>query len=133
MPSLQVQVRVRRVGGARKRWYAARLRFAVLTDRVGLERFVDSVVLLEALHRDQAFERALERGRAREQAYCSHDGLRVRWCLARVASLDEIPDEDWNGVELMAIPVEPSVEDIHAIGFDHTFAPELSRPEQTRA
>jgi hypothetical protein len=116
-----------------KRWFAVRLRFAVMTDREGLTRFVDSVVMLQAPSREQAFEKALERGHQGEQAYQSVDGMRVRWGFAAIVAMDEIQENRWDGLELASIPIEAAERDREAFHFDHTFQPELSRPAESRA
>jgi len=132
MSSLQIHVRISKADALAPRWYSARLRFAILTDRAGLERFFDSVILLRAGSRPVAFERALALGRERQQSYRNQQGVAVRWRLASVVSLDEIPERDLNGAELMGIPVEPAGS--HApLGWDHEFRPELSQPTETRA
>lgn len=135
MSSLQVHVRLVKKGQPELRWHSARLRFAILTDRTGrpaLERFFDSVILLRAPSRREAFERALANGRQREQTYQNEEGVHVRWRLASVVSLDEIVEKDLNGTELLGMPIEADPAD-RTFAWDHDFRPELSVPAETRA
>ena len=130
--SLRVRLLIERLGAPALHWYSARLRLAILTDRRGLERFLDSVILLRAETRDQAFEQALAQGRQREQSYCNESGLHVRWRLASVVSLDELPEANLHGAEVLSMPTDPGQGDTAAFGWDHDFRPELSIPEETR-
>ena len=129
--SLRIRLRIERAGSPPRYWYSARLRFAILTDRQGLERYLDSVILLRAVSRENAFALALEQGRQREQSYRNNDGLGVRWRLASVVSLDEIAGENLNGTEILSMPVEP--EEPSQFDWDHEFQPERSVPAETRA
>jgi hypothetical protein len=131
MSSLQIRVRVVRDGIRTPKWYSVRLRFAILTDRDGLERFFDSVMLRSG-SRESAFQLALTRGRAREQSYRNEQGVSVRWRLASIVSLDEIQEADLHGAELLGMPIEADRAD-HAFAWDHDFHPELSVPAETRA
>lgn len=129
--SLRIRLRIERAGSPPLHWYSARLRFAILTDRQGLQRYLDSVILLRAVSREKAFARALEQGKQREQNYRNDDGLGVRWRLASIVSLDEIAEQSLNGTEILAMPVEP--EELSQFGRDHEFQPESSVPAETRA
>jgi hypothetical protein len=128
MSSLQVRIRLERPASALT-WFSARLRFAILTDQLGLERFFDSVILLRAPSREAAFARALAQGRGREQNYRNEQGVGVRWRLESIVSLDAIPDEDWNGLEILGMPVPAAT----SLPWDHEFHPERSTPVETRA
>lgn len=132
MPSLRIKVRLGRSAPVARRWFSARLRFAILTDRVGLERYFDSVVLLRAASREEALPRALNAGREREQDYRNEDGVRVRWRLASIVSLDDVAAtaHDLNGAEVLAMTSDPTPDD-RGLSFDHEFQPERSVPAET--
>lgn len=102
MSSPQIRVRLVKKNGPGLLWSSARLRFATLTDRSGLERLFDSVILVRAADRVIAFHHAIANGRTREQSYRNEAGVGVRWRLASVLSLDAIPEHDLNGTELLA-------------------------------
>ncbi len=121
-------MRIERSGAGALHWYSARLRFAILTDRRGLERYLDSVILLRAPSRQVAFEQALAQGRDREQAYQNEEGLRVRWRLASVLSLDQLADGNLHGAEVLSMPVAGDQE----LDWEHQFQPDRSIPEETR-
>lgn len=131
MSSLQIRLRIERPRNVVFHWYSARLRFAILTDREGLERYFDSVMLLRAESRDAAFARALELGREREQHYRNEEGVGVQWRLASIMSLDQIAAQNLNGAEVLGTTVEADAFDRDAFQWDHAFKPELSVPAET--
>ncbi len=131
--SIRIRLRIERSGAGALHWYSARLRFAILTDRHGLERYLDSVILLRAPSRQVAFEQALAQGREREQGYQNQDGFTVRWRLASVMSLDELADGNLHGTEILTMPIEAGAVETASFGWDHEFEPERSIPVETRA
>ena len=110
------------------RWYSSKVRLVVLMEKQGATRYSDSVFLFRAEDFDQAFQRALELGRAQEEEYVGGEGEKVRWRLKEVVSLDVLGDE-LDGAEVYSEPV--SLAPGEAYAFDVAFEPEKSQPTQT--
>lgn len=110
-------------------WFAASLVMAVLNERGGLWRRVTSVVLVQAADFDEAFEKACNRGYQQEQLYENADGERVRWAFERVATLDILPENLSDGIEVYSEPGE--VLNDSTVRFDVQFIPKLGEPGQT--
>jgi len=74
-------------------YYSARLLYVILVGDGRARRRVhcdETVVVFRARDPFDAFDRALEVGRARETEYRNHLGQRVRWALAEVSTIDRI-------------------------------------------
>ncbi|MFL6334497.1 MAG: DUF4288 domain-containing protein [Pyrinomonadaceae bacterium] len=72
-------------------FYSARLLFICLVDDGKPKKknlCDDSVVAFRARDFDDAFRRAVEIGKAREQEYLNGGGQKVRWALVEVLNLD---------------------------------------------
>jgi Domain of unknown function (DUF4288) len=110
-------------------WYSARIRLVCLIEGEGATIYQDSVVVMRAADFREAFQRALEVGRGREEEYLNADGELVRWRLKAVFSLDVIQADQLDGAEVYSEPVELEPGDRDP--FDITYAPESSEPTQT--
>jgi len=102
---------------------------AVLIEDEGLARRATSVVLLRAQGFDAAFEAALLRGERMEESYTNRDGQKVRWAFERVATLDMLPEELSDGVEIYA-ELGADINDT-TVPFDKVFEPAKSPPGQS--
>lgn len=113
----------------REQWFSSRLRLVCVIEGSGATRYQDSVHLFRAGDFEEAFQRALDLGRACEESYLNPDKKRVRWRLKEIVSLDIITADQLDGAEVYSepVPLEEGVE----IPFDATFTPETSRPTQT--
>ena len=83
-------------------WFAASIVMAILIEDEGLARRATSVVLLRSRDFHTAFEAALAHGEQMEESYKNRDGRKVRWAFERVATLDMLPEELSDGVEVYA-------------------------------
>jgi hypothetical protein len=111
-------------------WFSAKLRYAVLTEPVGLQMYMDSVRLFRATDYDLAFRRVLDDGLKDEKSYSNADGQRVLWKLASIISLDRIGEHLSDGQEVYSEPITVTSDDM--VPFEHEFHPEASEPTQTR-
>src|ERR1044072_2369126 len=74
-------------------YYSARLLFIILVDDGRPKKkndYDESVFVFRARDFDQAFERALEIGRAQEKSYRNGTGQNVRWALVEISTLDYV-------------------------------------------
>lgn len=110
-------------------WFSSKLRLVCLIEGKGATRYQDSVYLFRADEFEEAFQRALDLGRACEESYLNPDNKRVYWRLKEIISLDIITADQLDGAEVYSepVPLEEGVE----ISFDASFSPEASRPTQT--
>jgi hypothetical protein len=90
---------------------------------------MDNVYVFEAHEFDDAFQRALQIGRAAEEEFVNADKHRVRWRLKEVVSLDLIRSSSLDGAEVYSDPVE--LQPGTTYEFDTVFHPEQSSPTQT--
>lgn len=90
---------------------------------------MDTIVTFRARGFEHAFVRALELGRREESDYRNTEGERVVWRLKDILSLDMIPDETLDGVEVHCEISEVPETDV--VPFDSKFFPERSQPQQT--
>jgi len=88
----------------------------------------DSVHVFQAQDFDEAFARALEIGRRRQEEYRNANGQLVRWRLTEILSLDSVQDSI-DGAEVHSEFEE--YEPPRNIDFDATFHPEDAKPDQT--
>jgi hypothetical protein len=103
-----------------KRWYYARIRWAVLEEGEGLREWQEAAICFKAGNDVEAFERALQLGREDEQ---SHQEGRV-WVakrLAKIVELDVLSDR--RQFEFVSKPAD------RHIAFEHLFEPEKSEPQ----
>lgn len=110
-------------------WYSTKLRWVVLIQGEGANRYSDSVLVIDANDFDQAQQKALELGRRHEEEYTNADGQRVRWRLKEVISLDQLGETIHHGMEVYSEPVE--LDGGVSIEFDAELYPERSQPTQT--
>ncbi|WP_344510016.1 DUF4288 domain-containing protein [Dactylosporangium maewongense] len=106
-------------------WFSATARFALYTEDAGYYLPSVSVYTFKATDHAGALVRALELGRAAEQAYVNAHGVRVRVALVEVESVNMIGD-DLDGAEVFWWPGEE--QDASPYAWDHTFTPERSTP-----
>lgn len=110
-------------------WFSARVRLVCLIEGTGASDYMDSVITFRANRFDDAFHRALELGRREEKEYLNVERKRVVWRLKEITSLDRIPGESLDGVEVYCEISEVPESDV--VPFDSKFFPERSQPEQT--
>lgn len=106
-----------------RRWYQARLRWAVMADDEGLRHWKESIVMFRAGDDSRAFETALEIGR-RQQHWIEEGDCGVATLLAEVVTLDCL------GEHLPAV-VEITIGDLAAterLPATHRFWPEAAFP-----
>lgn len=110
-------------------WFSACLRRVCVIEGQGAVDAWDEVFLIRANDRDQAFARALEIGRSREETYVNGDGETVVWLFAEVLTLDHIQADQLDGAEVFS--VVSSVPAGSRNVSEHTFNPEESDPGLT--
>jgi hypothetical protein len=110
-------------------WFSACLRRVCVIEGAGAVDAWDEVFLLRAEDRDEAFTRALEIGRDREETYVNADGESVLWLFAEVVTLDEVRTNHLDGVEVYCSVT--SVPTGSKKVSDHVFKPEESTPGST--
>jgi Domain of unknown function (DUF4288) len=113
----------------RDSWFAASVVMAVLIEDEGLARRATSVVLLRAEDFDAAFEAALVRGAEMEESYENRNGQGVRWAFEGVETLDMLPEELSDGVEVY-VDLGADINDA-TVPFDRVFEPAKSPPGQS--
>ncbi|MFV1991680.1 MAG: DUF4288 domain-containing protein [Acidimicrobiales bacterium] len=113
----------------REQWFSASLVVAILTESEGLDGEMVSVVLVRAEDFNEAFEKALLRGRELEEVYTNKYGQRVRWAFVRVETLDMLPEVLGDGVEVHS-RFSHDARDSSAL-FDEEFDPRGSHPDQS--
>ena len=85
----------------------------------GLRQWKETMIVFRAVDRKAAFERALELGRKGQQ----FEENRMGWVDKRLAEIVELDDlMDGEEIELGARKAD------QAIGFEHQFEPERSKP-----
>ena len=110
-------------------FYSARLLFICLVDDGKPKKknmYDDSVVVFKARDFDDAFKRAVEIGKAREQEYLNADGQKVRWALVEVLNLD------WVGRKIDGAEVASKLHyrvSATPVGPKTKFHPEKSKPD----
>ena len=103
-----------------KRWYYARMRWAVLEEGDGLREWQEAAICFKANNDVAEFKRALQLGRENEQ---SHQEGRV-WVdkrLAEIVELDVLSDR--RQFEFVSKPADRHID------FEHLFEPEKSEPQ----
>ncbi len=110
-------------------WFSACLRRVCVIEGQGAVDAWDEVFLIQAAHRDQAFARALEIGRGKEETYVNGDGETVVWLFAEVLTLDLIHADGLDGAEVFS--VVSSVPPGSKSSAEHVFNPEKSTPGLT--
>jgi hypothetical protein len=86
--------------------YSTCLRIACLIDNQGLESYMDSVHLIRAENKNEAFEKALKLGYSHEQEYLNGENHKVRWVFKQVISLDSLGNLELDGLEVYSQPVD---------------------------
>lgn len=81
-------------------WYSASIRRAVMVGEDGIGSLWDSVVLISATTRDEAWEKATKRGKEFETAYLNGVKERVRLAFLGVLTIDELGTELRTGQEV---------------------------------
>jgi len=110
-------------------WFSSTVRRVCLVEGEGCVMANDSVHIFRATDFDDAFERALEVGRAQEEEYRNGAGQLVRWRLEELLSLDMIRAESLDGAEVHSRLEE--IDPPREVDMDEVFTPECSQPHQT--
>lgn len=110
-------------------WFSACLRRVCVIVGQGAVDARDDVFLLQAADWDEAFARALEIGRGREETYINADGEAVVWLFAEVVTLDEVRGSQLDGAEVFSSVT--SVPPASKKASEHVFSPEKSTPGLT--
>ena len=112
-------------------FYSARLLFIILVDDGRAKKkndYDESVIVFRARDFANAFERALEIGKAQEKRYKNGQGQSVRWALVEISNLDYV-GRKIDGAEvasklhsrISAKPISPK----------QRFHPQRSKPNQS--
>lgn len=109
------------------KWYVARLLVVCLVDRRPRRQNTCDYpfVLVRADSAEQAFERALELGRAQETRYLNAQGQSVRWAFVRVEEIRTC-EPHVEGTELGSLLTV--LDSDHPLRFDTEFRPRSTRP-----
>lgn len=81
-------------------WFSASLRRASIVGVDGIGSLWDSVFLVSASNRDEAWEEAIKIGLGLETSYDNAAGERVRFAFLGVLTIDELGDELRAGQEI---------------------------------
>lgn len=114
---------------AHPQWYSAKVRLVCLVEDEGAVQYQDTVLLFRAVSFREAFARALQLGREREEAYLNANRQQVIWRLKEILTLDFVSDTDLDGVEVCSDPTE--LEEDESYPFTAVFDPESSETTQT--
>lgn len=109
-------------------WYSATLRFFIISSSVGKLRAEDSIYLVRAVDFSDAFRKFLALGLKNETTHKNHQGDEIRHRLAAITTLDVIPKQDLDGVEINSMPV---FEADPGVTFTTPLDPARSSPTQT--
>ena len=109
-------------------WFSAKIRLACIIEPKGLQRFMDSIYVFRSTDFDDAFRKALDRGRSQEKNYLNDADELIEWRLKEIISLDRIKPPSLDGAEVYSEAVEPAAGDSL---LDTAFHPEDSNPTQT--
>ena len=110
-------------------WFSACFRRVCLVENRRTNTYNDSVLVFTASDFEDAMHRAIQLGRGMEEEYLNDSGMRVRWRLKEIMTLDVIQADSLDGAEVYsAFSDVPEGEDIP---FDAVFHPEDSEPGQT--
>ncbi len=102
-----------------KRWYCARMRWAVMEEEKGLREWQEAAIGFQADNDPDAFERALQFGRENEPSH-QEGRLWVDKRLAEIIELDVLFDRQQ--FEFVRKPAD------RQIAFNHLFEPEKLEP-----
>ena len=107
-----------------KQWFQARLRWAVMEEGYGIQRWRESEHIFLSENRESAFREALRIGRKQEHVLAGDDGSPdIEERLAEVVYLDRL------GVNKTVFEVYLGEKKANErIGFDHVFEPEIRVP-----
>lgn len=110
-------------------WFSAKVRLVALTERQGGLHYADSVFVFRAKDYRNAFERALELGRAQEESYENEEGDKVYWRLKEVLTLDQVKARSLDGAEVLY--ESHDVPEHERITSRTRLNPEESKPRET--
>lgn len=113
----------------KRQYFSSKLRYLIFVGDDPATLGNDQVYVFRANDFDAAFERALHLGIAGEKAYKNHLSQDVRWRFAEVISLDILPSEDLDSIEIYSEPVHFS--DTDALSTNCELNPSKSKPTQT--
>jgi hypothetical protein len=107
-------------------WFSATLRFYTVSSAEGRLSGEDSVFLVRATDRDQAFKKFLAVGRRHETSYKNYLDHEIRIRFVAVTIMDELGDVDLDGVEVSCTPL---FDEDPNFTFDTPLDPDNSVPE----
>jgi hypothetical protein len=110
-------------------WYSAKLRKICLVEGKGATMAMVTVCVFRASDFSDAFVRVVKLGRSTEEEYRNEAGRLVRWRLKEVVTLDVLPGEELDGVEVNADLADLRPEE--SVSFESEFRPEDSKPDQS--
>jgi hypothetical protein len=107
-------------------WFSIAIRRASIVDTGGLHKLWDSVYIVEARDRSEAWRRGIEIGYQSEEAYANAEGRQLRFAFAGVLTIDELGEDLTSGQEVYFLPrdIEPPL----PMAIDTRFSPETLIP-----
>ena len=65
-------------------WFSSKMIFGVLVEGVGANLLMSSIIVFKAKSFEEAFKKALELGKKKEQEYLNDENKKVRWQLKEI-------------------------------------------------